>query len=55
MVIYGPRCKYQITVMVTDIDCGYCRKHSEMERVQRAGHPRIRYLFYPRSGSLRVL
>ncbi len=50
MVIFAPD-KYEHTITVlTDIDCGYCRKlHREIADYGAAGI-RVRYLFFPRAG-----
>jgi thiol:disulfide interchange protein DsbC len=41
--------KYSVTVL-TDVDCGYCRKlHSEIAEYNRRGIE-VRYLFFPRAG-----
>lgn len=50
MVIYEPeKTRHTITVL-TDIDCGYCRKlHNEIDEFMDAGI-RVRYMMYPRAG-----
>lgn len=53
MIIFEPKdpadVRYTVTVL-TDIDCGYCRKlHRHMAQFTDMG-VRVRYLLYPRSG-----
>jgi len=53
MIIFEPKdpakVRYTVTVL-TDIDCGYCRKlHRNMAQMNDLG-VRVRYLLYPRSG-----
>jgi len=50
MIVFSPENpKYTVTV-ITDIDCGYCRKmHSQMAEYNKLGIA-IRYLFFPRAG-----
>jgi len=53
MIIFAPKddakVRYTVTVL-TDIDCGYCRKlHRNMAQMNDMG-VRVRYLLYPRSG-----
>jgi thiol:disulfide interchange protein DsbC len=49
IVFKAPNSKYTVSV-VTDIDCGYCRKlHSEIDQYLAQGIT-VRYLFFPRAG-----
>ncbi len=50
MIIFKPKTsKYTVTI-ITDIDCGYCRKlHSEIDTYMAEGIT-IQYIFFPRTG-----
>ena len=49
IVFKAPNSKYTVSVL-TDIDCGYCRKlHSEIDQYLAQGIT-VRYLFFPRAG-----
>jgi len=51
MIIFKPKKVKHVVTVITDIDCGYCRKlHSQMDQYLANGIE-IRYLFYPRSGA----
>jgi len=50
MIIFGEGDAQHTVTVVTDIDCGYCRKlHSEIDKFNQRGI-RVRYLFFPRAG-----
>ena len=50
MIVFKPKIgKYKVSIL-TDIDCGYCRKlHSEIDQYMAEGIT-IQYLFLPRAG-----
>jgi thiol:disulfide interchange protein DsbC len=51
MIVFdAPNTDHTITVF-TDIDCGYCRKLHEQIGGYAAQGIRVRYLFYPRTGT----
>ncbi len=51
MIIYeAPKSRFEITVL-TDIDCGYCRKfHAQVKDLNKRGIT-VKYLAFPRAGA----